>query len=119
MRWLSTCLALSLVVACGGGQKSPKATGAGASAGTGAEATGGSSSAAGAPGPTGGTAPVVRPAVMIDPPAFTIFIGKTVQLTATVAEVTDQAVTWAVTEADCGEVSDSGLYTAPEALPDP
>lgn len=118
MRWLSTCLAFGLLVACGGGQKSPKATGSGASAGN--EATGGSgTSAGGATSPTGGGAPVARPAVTIDPPAFTIFIGKTVQLSAAVAEVSNQSVTWAVTEADCGEVSDSGLYTAPEALPDP
>ena len=67
--------------------------------------------------PTAGSVSVMRPAVTIEPPAFTIFIGKTVQLNAAVADVSDQAVTWSVTEADCGAVSDSGLYTAPEALP--
>jgi hypothetical protein len=57
--------------------------------------------------------------VTIDPPVFTIFIGKSLTLAASVTGVDDQAVTWEVTETGCGEVSADGEYTAPAALPNP
>jgi uncharacterized protein (DUF1800 family) len=69
------------------------------------------------------TPPVVNPAVTISG-ASQARLGTTVQLTATVTNTTNTAVTWLVNgtaggSSTTGTVSTSGLYTPPTAIPNP
>ncbi|MEO6805944.1 MAG: DUF1800 domain-containing protein [Edaphobacter sp.] len=69
------------------------------------------------------TPPVVNPAVTISG-AGQARLGTTVQLTATVTNTTNTAVTWLVNgtaggSSTTGTVSVSGLYTPPTAIPNP
>lgn len=66
--------------------------------------------------------PAVR--VTLTPETGTIHVSKTLQFTAVVSNTTNTAVIWSLSGtgcsgATCGTISDTGLYTAPAALPDP
>ena len=77
-------------------------------------------------GTEGTTPPPPPPAVRVTltPTAGTIHVLKTLQFTATVTNTTNTAVIWSLSGAgcsgaSCGTISDTGLYTAPAAVPDP
>jgi Protein of unknown function (DUF1565) len=62
--------------------------------------------------------------VAISPPSATVPTGRTQQFTATVQNTSNTAVTWQVNgvtggNATVGTISNSGLYTAPAAVPSP
>lgn len=80
------------------------------------------------PGPGGGTSnPVdltVRALVAVSPSQRTLSVNQTQQFTATVAESSDQSVTWSVNDipggdATVGTISETGIYIAPAAVPVP
>jgi Concanavalin A-like lectin/glucanases superfamily/Pectate lyase superfamily protein/Fibronectin type III domain/Abnormal spindle-like microcephaly-assoc'd, ASPM-SPD-2-Hydin len=58
-----------------------------------------------------GTAPPIS--VSVNPATATLNSGQPAQLTATVANATNKAVTWSISPAGVGSISSSGLYTAP------
>lgn len=67
-------------------------------------------------------APEIR--VTLTPSAASVHLMLSVQFTATVRNSTNGAVTWSLSGAgcsgaECGTISDTGLYRAPAALPDP
>jgi len=62
--------------------------------------------------------------ISISPSTAQVVIGTTLQLTATVANSTNTAVTWRIagsgcTGSACGTITTSGLYTAPATVPSP
>lgn len=62
--------------------------------------------------------------VSLDPNSIIVCTTQTVQFTATVSNSTNGEVTWSLSGAGCsgatcGVISTTGLYTAPEAVPDP
>jgi hypothetical protein len=65
------------------------------------------------PASAGGAAQGV--AVAIEPPSATVATGGQQVFAAAVTGTADTSVTWQVTEASCGTVSASGVYTAPGA----
>jgi hypothetical protein len=95
------------------------ATGSGGvTGGNGGSSSGGMAGAAGT-GQSGGEA--VQPTigtVTVLPSATTVLTGKSVQLTATVTQANNPAVTWSVVQTSgCGTVSNTGNYTAPSDVP--
>src|SRR5690242_10268561 len=81
----------------------------------------GGSSSTGNPVPTPTPAAV---AVSVSPASGTVQVAHTLQFTATVTGTANQSVTWAVNgvpggNAMVGAVSTSGLYTAPNSVPNP
>ena len=63
-------------------------------------------------------------AITLSPATAQVVTGGHQQLTATVTDTTNTAVSWSVagsgcTGATCGTISTSGLYTAPSAVPSP
>lgn len=79
--------------------------------------------AAGCSGGSGGTAPTANPAVTISG-APQARLGSTVQLSATVTNTTNTAVTWQVNgvaggSSATGTISATGLYTPPARIPSP
>jgi hypothetical protein len=61
-----------------------------------------------------GSAPPV--AVSVNPAIVTLSSGQPAQLTATVANAANKAVTWSISPAGVGSISPSGLYTAPATI---
>jgi hypothetical protein len=58
--------------------------------------------------------------VSISPTGVSVLVGKMLQFTATVADTSNQVVTWSVVGGSAaGTISSSGLYTAPAAVPTP
>jgi hypothetical protein len=58
--------------------------------------------------------------VSISPTGVSVVVSQTVQFTATVADTTNQAVTWSVMGGNGeGTITSSGLYTAPATVPTP
>lgn len=58
--------------------------------------------------------------VTVAPATASVFVNKTQQFTATVSGTTDTAVTWSVAGGTSnGSISQTGLYTAPSAIPSP
>jgi hypothetical protein len=58
--------------------------------------------------------------VTVEPTGVNVVIGTTLQLTATVMETSNTAVTWSVAGGSAnGTVSSTGLYTAPASVPTP
>jgi hypothetical protein len=58
--------------------------------------------------------------ITVDPAVFTIFVSKSVTLTAMVSGLDDQTVNWSVVESNgCGSIGATGGYTAPATLPNP
>jgi hypothetical protein len=58
--------------------------------------------------------------VSVSPTGVSVVVGKTVQFTATVADTTNQAVTWSIVGGGGeGTISSTGLYTAPASVPTP
>jgi len=55
-------------------------------------------------------------AVSITPPAATLGQSQTQQFTATVANTSNTAVTWSISPAATGSISNTGLYTAPGTI---
>jgi hypothetical protein len=78
---------LGMMVACGGGSSTPPAVAVSVSAGT--------------------------PANVFPNDAADSWPAQTAQFTATVTNTTNTAVTWAVTTANGGTISSTGLYTPP------
>jgi photosystem II stability/assembly factor-like uncharacterized protein len=81
----------------------------------------GGSSSAGNPLPTPTPAAV---AVSVSPASANVQVAHTLQFTATVTGTTNQGVAWKVNgtaggNATLGTISASGLYTAPNSLPNP
>src|SRR3984893_6928474 len=79
--------------------------------------------AAGCSGGSGGTTPTANPAVTISG-APQARLGSTVQLSATVTNTTNTAVTWQVNgvaggSSATGTISATGLYTPPATIPSP
>jgi uncharacterized protein (DUF1800 family) len=79
--------------------------------------------AAGCSGSTSGSTPTANPAVTISG-ASQGRLGSTVQLTATVTNTSNTAVTWQVNgvaggSAATGTISATGLYTPPATIPSP
>jgi uncharacterized protein (DUF1800 family) len=79
--------------------------------------------AAGCSGGSGGTTPTANPAVTISG-APQARLGSTVQLSATVTNTTNTAVTWQVNgvaggSGATGTISATGLYTPPTTIPSP
>jgi RHS repeat-associated protein len=54
--------------------------------------------------------------VSVTPATATLYSGQTVQLTATVANTSNTAVTWSIAPEGVGTLSASGLYTAPATI---
>ena len=78
----------------------------------------------------GGTsAPITNPpalvvTVIVSSSSSSVLLGNTQQFTATVTGTSNTAVTWSVNgilggNSAVGTISSTGLYTAPQALPDP
>jgi sugar lactone lactonase YvrE len=67
----------------------------------------------------GGSTPPTPPAITVslNPPSANLLTGATQAFVATVANASNTAVTWSVTEGAGGSVSASGLYTAPATIP--
>ena len=61
-----------------------------------------------------GTAPPV--AVSVSPATMTLNSGQTAQLTATVTNSANKAVTWSISPVGVGSISTSNLYTAPATI---
>ena len=61
-----------------------------------------------------GTAPPV--AVSVSPATTALSSGQTAQLTATVTNTANKAVTWSSSPVGVGSISTSGLYTAPATI---
>ena len=66
--------------------------------------------------------PPPPPSISVTPTTGTVLLGETLQLTATVSNSTDNAVTWSVNgvaggTAQAGTISADGVYTAPTELP--
>jgi len=64
------------------------------------------------------------PMVMVAPATANVQEGSTLQLTATVTNTTETAVSWTVNgiaggNASVGTISSTGLYTAPDVIPNP
>jgi hypothetical protein len=58
--------------------------------------------------------------VSVSPTGVNVVVGKTLQFTATVADTSNQTVTWSVVGGSAaGTISSTGLYTAPAAVPTP
>ena len=57
-------------------------------------------------------ATVLGVSVAVSPSQGTVAIGGTLRFTATVANATDQGVTWSIDEADGGSIGATGLYSA-------
>ena len=58
--------------------------------------------------------------VSVTPTGVNIVVGKTQQITATVTETSNTAVTWTVVGGSAnGTISSTGLYTAPATVPAP
>jgi hypothetical protein len=58
--------------------------------------------------------------VIVQPTGVNVVVGATLQLTATVTDTNNQAVTWSVVGgAANGTVTSTGLYTAPATVPSP
>jgi len=58
--------------------------------------------------------------VSVAPPTASVGIGKTQQFTATVTGASNSAVSWSVAGgASGGTITNSGMYTAPAAVPNP
>ena len=58
-------------------------------------------------------------AVSVTPPSATLNDGQWQQFTATVTNATNTAVTWTITPAGVGMISQSGVYTAPAVINNP
>jgi uncharacterized protein (DUF1800 family) len=72
----------------------------------------------------GGGTPTPQVTVTVSGAASQVRVGATVQMTAAVANSTNQSVTWLVNgtaggSAAVGMISTTGLYTAPAVLPNP
>lgn len=96
--WLSTCLILFSLVACGGGSSNSEGGGN----------TGGG----------GGTTPPPTISITISPTSATVSAGGTQQFQATVTGSSNTAVQWEVNQvpggsSQTGTISTTGLYTAP------
>ena len=64
-----------------------------------------------------GGSPLQPPvAVSVTPATATLYGGQSAQLTATVTNTSNTAVTWTISPAGVGTVSASGLYTAPATI---
>lgn len=68
--------------------------------------------------------PTPAVAVSVSPSSATVAVGATVQFAASVSNSTNQTVTWQVNQnsggsTSTGTISNSGLYTAPSAIPQP
>ncbi|MGD0649522.1 MAG: LamG-like jellyroll fold domain-containing protein, partial [Acidobacteriaceae bacterium] len=66
-----------------------------------------------------GSSPIVAAppvAVSVNPAIVTLSSGQPAQLTATVANAANKAVTWSTSPAGVGSISPSGLYTAPATI---
>jgi hypothetical protein len=79
--------------------------------------------ACGTSGDNGGTTPVT-PKVTLSPSAATVSKGATQAFRATVADLTDQSVSWLVNGVRGGDfvhglISVEGVYVAPASVPDP
>ena len=61
-----------------------------------------------------GTAPPVE--VSVSPATMTLNSGQTAQLTATVTNTANKAVTWSISPVGVGSISTSDLYTAPATI---
>lgn len=61
------------------------------------------------------TTPAAAVAVSVTPASSTLVETKTVNLTASVANTSNTAVTWSVQEAGGGSITAAGVYTAPAA----
>ena len=58
--------------------------------------------------------------VSVAPTGVNVVVGKTLQLTATVTQTSNTAVTWSVAGGSAnGTISSTGLYTAPGSVPNP
>lgn len=72
----------------------------------------------------GGTSPPPPVAVSITPPTASLTVGSTEQFMAAVSNTPNGAVTWSVNStvggsATLGTISTTGLYTAPDPVPNP
>jgi hypothetical protein len=65
---------------------------------------------------SGNTTPA---SVSVTPAAVTLGCGQSAQLTATIVNVANKAVTWSILPAGVGSISPSGLYTAPATATSP
>ena len=61
-------------------------------------------------------APVLPVTVSMTPSSATLYGGQSQQLTASVSNTTNTAVTWAISPAGVGNISAAGLYTAPATI---
>jgi Concanavalin A-like lectin/glucanases superfamily len=61
-----------------------------------------------------GTAPPVE--VSVSPVTMTLNSGQAAQLTATVTNASNKALTWSISPVGVGSISTSGLYTAPAII---
>lgn len=61
-------------------------------------------------------APALPVSVSMNPASATLYGGQTQQLTASVYNTSNIAVTWTISPAGVGTVSANGLYTAPETI---
>ena len=74
---------------------------------------------------TGGTGTTTTPppiSVVVTPPGISIFLGSTQTFVASVSGATNPAVTWEVNSiaggnSTVGQISSSGVYTAPQIMP--
>ena len=62
---------------------------------------------------TNGAAPNPEVAVLVQPPRATVEVGGVVGFTAAVTGSVVRSITWSVDQANCGSVTQTGLYTAP------
>jgi RHS repeat-associated protein len=62
------------------------------------------------------SAPVIPGSVSVTPSSATLHAGETQQLTASVANTSNTAVTWTITPAGTGTINAAGLYTAPPVV---
>jgi uncharacterized protein YjdB len=60
--------------------------------------------------------PVIPVAVTVSPASATVYPGQTQQLTATVINSSNNAVTWQISPAGVGAISAAGVYTAPATI---
>jgi hypothetical protein len=56
------------------------------------------------------------PTISLSPTAATLSASQTIQLSATVVNTSNTAVTWAITPAGTGSISGAGVYTAPATI---
>ena len=67
--------------------------------------------------------PVEQPkpgvAVSVNPPTATVIVEDSLLFTATVTGAADARVSWTIEPQGTGNISDSGMYTAPATVPNP